>query len=161
MLTTIVDALAAYARLAHTLRISRIGPGSFWSDLPLTLPQLKTLGIIAAAGPAGRSGRDLATYLGVGASAVTPLVDRLVEHGYVTRHEDAIDRRILRVRATQAGLALLERLDTVRKEELTEIVSRIDAANLPVVERALAILIAAAEQVVADQSARPAATAAS
>ena len=37
MLTTIVEALAAYARLAHTLRLSRIGPGSFWFDLPLTL----------------------------------------------------------------------------------------------------------------------------
>jgi DNA-binding MarR family transcriptional regulator len=158
MLTTVVEALTTYARLAHALRLSRIGPGSFWSDLPLTLPQLKTLGIIAAAGPAGRSGRDLATFLGVGASAVTPLVDRLVEHGYATRHEDAIDRRILRVRATPSGLALLERLDTGRREELTEIVSRIDTANLPVVERALALLIEAAEQVVAEQSARPAAT---
>jgi DNA-binding MarR family transcriptional regulator len=145
----VVEAMARYGRLAHALRLARLTQPSFWADLHLTLPQLKTLGMIAAGGVAGRSGRDLAAALGVGPSAVTPLVDRLVEHGYATRHEDAVDRRVLRVRVTPGGLALLERLDTGQTEELTAIVSRIDPAHLPLIERALSILTDAAEQAVA------------
>src|SRR6266540_797778 len=139
----VVEAMANYGRLAHALRIGRLGQTSFWSDLPLTLPQLKALGVIAASGANGRSGRSLAEVLGVGPSAVTPLVDKLVDHGYVTRHEDPLDRRILRVRPTPSGLALLERLNTGQREELAQIVARI--------ERALVILTEAAQQVLADQ----------
>src|SRR5712691_11713530 len=136
----IVEAMAAYGRLAHALRINRLGNSSFWSDLPLTLPQLKALGVITASGPAGRSGRGLAEILGVGPSAVTPLVDKLVDHGYVSRHEDPIDRRILRVRTTPAGRALLERLNISQFDELAQVVARIDAGHLALVEQALSIL---------------------
>lgn len=151
----VVEAMAGYSRLAHALRLSRIGQTSFWSDLPLTLPQLKALGVIASSGPNGRSGRGLAEVLGVGPSAVTPLVDKLVEHGYATRHEDPIDRRILRVRTTPSGLALLERLNTGQREELAQIVARIDPAQLALIERALSILTEAAQQVLAEQSSPP------
>ena len=50
----VVEAMARYGHLTHALRIARLGSSSFWADLPLTLPQLKALGVIAAAGPAGR-----------------------------------------------------------------------------------------------------------
>jgi DNA-binding Lrp family transcriptional regulator len=68
--------------------------------------------------------KRLAEILGVGPSAVTPLVDKLVEHGYVSRHEDAVDRRILRVRPTPAGVALLEQLNTSQLDELAQVVER-------------------------------------
>jgi DNA-binding MarR family transcriptional regulator len=142
--------MAAYGRLAHALRLSRIGHGSFWHELQLTLPQLKALGVIAASGPNGRSGRGLAEALGVGPSAVTPLVDKLVEHGYASRHEDPLDRRILRVRATPNGHALLERLNTGQREELAQIVACIEPSQLPLVERAVAILTDAVQHVLSN-----------
>ena len=151
----VVEALARFGHLTHALRIARLGSSSFWADLPLTLPQLKALGVIAAAGPAGRSGRSLAEILGVGPSAVTPLVDKLVEHGYVSRHEDAVDRRILRVRPTPAGVALLEQLNTSQLDELAQVVERIDPSQLPIVQQALDILTGAT-QLVLDEHNTPA-----
>jgi DNA-binding MarR family transcriptional regulator len=149
----LVETMARYGRLAHSLRIARLGHHSFWIDLPLTLPQLKALGVITAAGPAGRSGRSLAAVLGVGPSAVTPLVDKLVDHGYVTRHEDPIDRRILRVRTTPSGLALLERLNTSQLDELAHVVARIEPSQLPLIEQALAILTTATQELLDEQNA--------
>jgi DNA-binding MarR family transcriptional regulator len=149
----LVEAMARYGRLAHTLRVARLGHHSFWTDLPLTLPQLKALGVITAAGPAGRSGRSLAEVLGVGPSAVTPIVDKLVDHGYVSRHEDPVDRRILRVRTTPSGLALLERLNTSQMDELAQVVAHIEPLDLPLVEKALAILTTATQQVLDEHNA--------
>jgi DNA-binding MarR family transcriptional regulator len=143
--------MEAYARLAQTLRFSPLAQGGFLADLPLTLPQLKALGVIACAGAPGRSGRELASLLGVGPSAITPLVDRLVEHSFVSRHEDPIDRRILRVRATPDGVNVLERMASVHRGVLTEVVNRIDPADLPTIERALTILIQAVTKLASEQ----------
>jgi DNA-binding MarR family transcriptional regulator len=148
----VVEAMHAYGRLAQTLRFSPLAQGSFLSDLPLTLPQLRTLGIIACAGATGRSGRELASLLGVGPSAITPLVDRLVEHGFANRHEDPIDRRILRVRATPQGVQVLERVANVHHEALAEIVKRIHPDDLQIVERSLVILSEAVSKVLAEQA---------
>jgi len=133
--------------------MARLGSSAFWADLPLTLPQLKALGVITSAGPAGRSGRGLAEILGVGPSAVTPIVDKLVDHGYVSRHEDPIDRRILRVRATPTGLALLERLNTSQLDELARVVERIEPSQLATVEEALGILTSAAQHMLDEHNA--------
>jgi DNA-binding MarR family transcriptional regulator len=146
----LVDVMEAYTRLGHTLRFSPFAQEGFWNDLPLTLPQVRALGSIACAGPAGRSGRDLATHLGVGPSAVTPLVDRLVEHGYVSRHEDPIDRRIQRLRPTSGGIEVLHRMASVRREVLAEIVARIEPEDLPIVERGLVIMTQAIERLAAE-----------
>ena len=147
----VVDAVEGYTRLGHIFRFSPKSQEGFWTDLPLTLPQMRALGLIACAGPNGRSGRDLATRLGVGPSAVTPLVDRLVEHGYVSRHEDLLDRRIQRLRATTDGLELLHRMASVRREVLADIVERIAPADLPVVEQGLKILTDAVQRLLDEQ----------
>jgi DNA-binding MarR family transcriptional regulator len=139
----LIDAMETYSRMGQMLRLSQEG---FWTNLPLTLPQIRALGLIACAGPAGRSGRDLASQLGVGPSAVTPLVDRLVEHAYVSRHEDVIDRRIQRLRATAAGVELLQRMASLKRDVLAEIVAQIAPEDLPVVEHGMEILVAAVER---------------
>src|SRR5215831_2123437 len=148
----LVDAMEAYARLGHLLRFSPIAQDSFWTDVPLTMPQVRALGLIACSGPGGRSGRDLAARLGVGPSAVTPLVDRLVEHGYVSRHEASVDRRIQRLRATPSGIELLQRLASVRRDVLAEIVACIDPDDMPIVERGLQIMTQAVERLARDNA---------
>src|ERR1041385_8553969 len=110
--TTVVSvdaALGAFHQWMAALQAARAGRGDPWAECPMTIPQLRALGLIVAA-PAGRSSRELASLLGVGASAVTPLVDRLVEHGFVERHEDPHDRRITRLTMTDDGRATLQQM---------------------------------------------------
>jgi DNA-binding MarR family transcriptional regulator len=147
----LVGHIEEFGRHLQALRFSPLARGGFLADLTLTLPQLKALAVIAGAGATGRSGRELASLLGVGPSAITPLVDRLVEQGFASRQEDPIDRRILRVRATPNGVQMLERMASVHREVLAEIVQRIDAADLPALERALEILTDAAQRLANEQ----------
>jgi DNA-binding transcriptional ArsR family regulator len=65
-------------------------------------------GIIVGNGPV-RIG-ELAAQMAVSAPTVSQLIDALREQGLVTRDQDSRDRRVSRVGATPAGLALLEDL---------------------------------------------------
>jgi DNA-binding MarR family transcriptional regulator len=135
-------ATAIAARIARFFQ-SLKSPDGPWSDLPLTLAQLRVLGILASRA-AGISGRELAALLNVSPSAITPLVDRLVDHGFARREEDHLDRRVTRLYATDHGHRLLEHLQAGRQDRLLEITSRLTADEQAQVERALAILERAA-----------------
>jgi DNA-binding MarR family transcriptional regulator len=133
-------ALAAFRRLMASLQVARTQRGTDpWSDCPMTMPQLRALSLIVSA-PRGLSSRQLAASLGVGASAVTPMVDRLVEHGYVLRHEDPQDRRIARLTATESGSAMLEHLVAGKGDVLREALSRLTPEQLQQVTAALDML---------------------
>src|SRR6188472_3626816 len=94
-------ALDLYQRFMRALHAARMRRGiSPWADCSLSLHQLRALSLIAAREQAGLSSRELALQLGVGPSAITPLVDRLVERELVTRREDPRDRRITRLSVT-------------------------------------------------------------
>src|SRR5579864_8107633 len=99
---TVELAFDAFHQWMAALQAARASRGDPWADCPMTVQQLRALSFIATS-PAGRTSRELAALLGVGASAITPLVDRLVEHGFVERHEDPHDRRIARLTATPTG----------------------------------------------------------
>lgn len=143
------DALAAsldrYSRLTQAMLLVRASCGSPWGDLNITLPQLKVLGLLLSQGRA-LSGRELAGLLGVGPSAVTPLVDRLVEHGYVHREEDMHDRRITRLTVTEGGIELLRRMMAGRREIMADLLRQLDAEELTTVNKALDLLLAAVER---------------
>ena len=126
------------------LRCLHLLHGPTWVELDLSMAQFKTLMLVAATG--GLTGRDLAQRLGVGPSAVTPLVDQLVRHGYVHREEDAADRRVCWTRPTAAGLALFERVQAAGREHLEHVLMELSPDDLERVESALQILRAAAER---------------
>lgn len=113
-----------------------------WADLDLTMAQFKTLMLIASTG--GLTGRDLAHRLHIGPSAVTPIVDKLVQHGYARREEDAADRRVIWTRPTDAGVALFERVNAAGREALKDILLLLSRDDRVLVERALHILFQAA-----------------
>jgi DNA-binding MarR family transcriptional regulator len=46
---------------------------------------------------------DLAHYMNVTTAAMTGMIDRLVRDGYLKRHDDPSDRRIIRVYLTKKG----------------------------------------------------------
>jgi DNA-binding MarR family transcriptional regulator len=133
-------ALDAFRRLMAALQVARAQRGADpWSDCPMTMSQLRALSLIVAA-PRGLSSRELAVSLNVGASAVTPLVDRLVDRGFVLRHEDPHDRRIARLTATEQGSAIIEQLVAGKGDVLREALGQLSPEQLQQVAAAFDVL---------------------
>jgi len=76
---------------------------------PLTMQQLKVLTMIAI-DPERATGHELAAQLKVSVATMSGLVDRLVEHGMVTRGEDPTDRRVRPLSVTPEGSATIRSL---------------------------------------------------
>jgi DNA-binding MarR family transcriptional regulator len=121
-----------WCQLMKSLHNWRLGQHRPWFDSNVTLPQLKAVGLLAGR-PSGLSGRELAGLLGVGPSAVTPLVDRLVEHGWARRAEDRADRRITRLFITTEGSAVLERMVAGQRELIASALRQLDPSELEAV----------------------------
>jgi DNA-binding MarR family transcriptional regulator len=71
-------------------------------DCDITIGQMRAL--MAVGHGDGCTMTELASRLGIGVSAATGLVDRLVERGALERESDPSDRRVVRVRMSPAGL---------------------------------------------------------
>ena len=76
---------------------------------PLTMQQLKVLTMIAI-DPDKATGHELAGQLKVSVATMSGLVERLVEHGMVTRGEDPADRRVRPLSVTPEGSATIRSL---------------------------------------------------
>jgi MarR family transcriptional regulator, organic hydroperoxide resistance regulator len=135
----LIDAcLTRYGQMMRALLHVRAASGS-WNEVNVTLPQIRVLGLLAGHAE-GLSGRALASLLGVGPSAVTPLVDRLVDHGYVRRAEDRQDRRITRLLLTPEGAAVIHQMAAGRREVLAEVLHQLEPEELAIVERAFELV---------------------
>src|SRR6266852_5724237 len=91
--------------MMHRFKATAIGG---WMEIDLTLPQLRTLLILAEEGPLVIG--QIAQRLGVGLSTGGHLVDRLVQANLAERAEDAEDRRRTLARLTPKGEDLYARL---------------------------------------------------
>jgi DNA-binding MarR family transcriptional regulator len=114
-----------------------------WVKLRLTIPQLKSLFYISRHERVNLSG--LASGIRVTPANVTGIVDRLVEQELLTRIPDPDDRRILWLRVTKKGEALLANLREGRASEMRSILGRLSTDDLSVLARALDVLARAAE----------------
>ena len=79
----------------------------------ITLPQLVVLDMIVREDELKMS--DLARLINVTTAAMTGIVDRLVRDGYVTRENDAEDRRIIKVRPTAKGSRVVKNANEQKK----------------------------------------------
>src|SRR5262245_24322211 len=85
--TTPTDPVDALNALVQALRAIQAVLGDRpWLVLDLTMVQLKAVMLLAQTG--GMPSRKLADALGIGPSAVTPLVDRLVQQRLTRRDHD-------------------------------------------------------------------------
>jgi DNA-binding MarR family transcriptional regulator len=132
----ICGAFHGFMRALHALD----RPG--WGELDLTMSQLKMIMLLVDTG--GLTGREVAERLGIGASAVTALVDRLVQRGYARREEDRADRRVSWTRPTEKATALFERLHATHRERLADVLRHLPTEQLEVVARAVTTLELAA-----------------
>lgn len=111
-----------------------------WLPLDVTVPQIKAL-LIVASGPTTTS--QIAHRLGVTLPSATRLVDRLVEHGLVTREENPNDRRYTNVLPTSTAIELVESLNAYRRDALNAALARLAPGELQEVKRGFVHLVAA------------------
>ena len=94
------------------------GPDDPMLSLDMSMQQLKVLLLVDGLGIPSMG--DLAHLLHIGQSAISGLVDRLVDHGWVRREEDHLDRRIVRVQSTDGGHALVQRIRMAGRSRLQD-----------------------------------------
>jgi DNA-binding MarR family transcriptional regulator len=82
----------------------------------LSLPRLVTLIFVDRLGAATIT--DIQRHLNLSLGTTSHIVDQLVEHGYVSRVENPIDRRCKQVALTETGQALVAEVKRARVEEL-------------------------------------------
>lgn len=99
-----------FSELTHKLRISTA------KEDGLTGVQFFILRYIAREGQLTVT--ELACILGVTLSAVTGLVNRLVNMGLAIREQDQIDKRVVWVKVTPKGLAIIDQANLHRAKEL-------------------------------------------
>ena len=108
----------------------------------VTLPQFRMLSVLADGAPARSSA--VARALGLDASSVTRLADRLVAAGYVTRGRDPRHRSVVTLQLTPDGKHLVNQVESWRQAELTRIMSQITPRDRTLVTTTLRQVVDAA-----------------
>jgi DNA-binding MarR family transcriptional regulator len=111
-------------------------------DAAVSLPQFRLLAVLADLGRV-RSGRA-ARVLGLEASTVTRLADRLVGAGHITRGSDPRHRGVVTLELSKSGRDLVARVTARRQSELSRILGRLEPADRAAVAEALRLLVEAA-----------------
>lgn len=103
-------------------------------DLGLSMPQMITMHVLmhhcgdAERHDTGMGMQALSEVLHLSPSAVTTLVDRLVERSLVERWENPLDRRQKQVRLRREGVELIDRMTRSRAAEFAAALADIDPA---------------------------------
>jgi DNA-binding MarR family transcriptional regulator len=103
--------------------------------VPITLAQYRVLVTMAQEGPTRAA--PLAARLGVDASTVTRMCDRLVRDGLVARQAERSDRRAVRLALTAKGRDAVDAVAARRREEFAALLSAIPSARRAPVVAAL------------------------
>ena len=111
-------------------------------DAEVTLPQFRAMVVLATRGP--QRSADISAELQVAPSTGTRMCDRLIRKGLVRRSRSTSDRRVVRLRLTPAGRALVQEVIGRRREELSRIVAATATYWDPAVTEALTAFAAAA-----------------
>jgi DNA-binding MarR family transcriptional regulator len=87
-------------------------------DYGVTGPQLSTLRVVHRMQPVSTGALARAAYIGY--ATLTGILDRLEEHGYVTRTRDPADRRTVILNMTKEGEKLLASAPSLLQTRLNE-----------------------------------------
>ncbi len=114
-----------------------------WMVMNLTRAQLKSLFFIGREKDTNFT--KLADALGLSLSNLTGIVDRLVEQELVTRNHSPEDRRIIFLRVTEKGEALIADLREHRIKQLSAMLDRMSSESLSFLAEGYSALLKAAE----------------
>ena len=112
------------------------------SELDLTFAQSQVLFFVGAH-PRCPMG-EVAKAFGVTLPAVTHIVDRLEEKGFITRGPAPGDRRVYALTLTAAGRALAEELHSIQTRAMQQVLTRMPLGDRRRLLRGLESLVAAA-----------------
>jgi DNA-binding MarR family transcriptional regulator len=118
-----------------------------FTHLELTMAQAKLLYVVATA--QGSAMSEIAQRLGVTLSTASGAVEKLVEMGFLARSADPVDRRQVRISITAEGALVLERIRELSTGHLRGLLELVSDRDLAVIEKAMRIMTAAAEQAAA------------
>ncbi|MFC1910194.1 MarR family winged helix-turn-helix transcriptional regulator [Chloroflexota bacterium] len=132
-------------RLQHSINRS-IGhhASADWMGLSLTIAQLKSLFFIDS--ETNANSRKLANVLGVTPPNVTGIIDRLVEHGLVSREENPEDRRILLLSTTNTAKSLLVKLRESGAIRMSGVLAQMSLDELSALIEGLNVLATASDK---------------
>lgn len=97
-------------------------------EIDVTMSQVKVLYMASVRPDTNMS--MVAAQLNVGLSAVSGLVDRLVEHGLLTRQEDPADRRQHLLNVSPKGARVLERVRELNTAHLDRLLAGLSTPEL-------------------------------
>ena len=129
----IIEHILDVSRQLH-LRNLQLGGERHWTDIDLTMPQLKVLFVVVSLGRATMS--QLARAVGMTLSTATGVADRLVAHGLVRRVNDDADRRLVWLQPTDASADLVARFAQIGRRQLSLVARHLSAEELASVARA-------------------------
>lgn len=92
----------------------------------LTPPQVHVIAALSLQADHSMATTALAQLVCASAPTMTGLIDRLEKQGFVTRERDDADRRMVKVKLTDAGRDVLVVVDRVVTERLTQVLSVLD-----------------------------------
>jgi DNA-binding MarR family transcriptional regulator len=101
----------AYLNLVRTHALLSDEVAELFKQHHLSQPLYNVLKVVARMGRAGMPSQSIAQYMVARDPDITRLVDRLQKDRSIERERDEQDRRIVRVRVTQSGLDLIQKLD--------------------------------------------------
>jgi len=148
--TACTDALNALVQALRTIQVSQ--GDRPWLVLGLTMAQLKALILVVQSG--GLRSRSLADELGIAPSAVTPLVDRLVEQKLLRREQDPNDRRIVWIRPTARAVAQHDKLMQTNRSVLQQVLDELPPGERQKVYESMQLLLESAQRVLARRTGR-------
>ncbi len=137
-----------YALASYLMRTANVGTFETIGELDLSFTQLKALCAIETDGEE-RSVKALAESMGVSLPAMSRAVDGLFERGFVHRDEDPADRRMKRVRLTDAGRKVPLALNEARLSALQELISSLQSEEAQALEHALSLILARRAEIAA------------
>jgi DNA-binding MarR family transcriptional regulator len=137
--TDLVQDLAAFAKV-----LLHAGGRDFYrevGELDLSLSQIRILHVLTAVLDEA-SLKTLADEIGLSLPATSRSVDALVQRGLVTRSENADDRRLKAVRATDEARALADHLTDLRVSGIAEFVGTLSDGERAELASAVAPIVA-------------------
>ena len=129
-----------YALASYLMRTANVRTFNAIAELDLSFTQIKALCALETDGEE-RSVKALAESLGVSLPAMSRAVDGLFERGFVGREEDPGDRRMKRVRLTDAGRTVPRALNEARLSALQELISSLGDDEALALESALGLIL--------------------
>ena len=121
----------------------RCHPGEDWSDVELTIPQLRTLVLLRSQ---DQRMTQIAEYLGTSLPSATSMIDRLFDKALVERMADEHDRRVVACRLTTQGREEVERFWQLEQMSMIRLADQLDADELGTVVKAMELLLQAAKR---------------